>query len=236
MTTSDAQRKLYGVIEKALAPFTDRIVCVSRFEVDNALEVGIPGAKIELVYNGVPASPCVADIKDDEDPIHLLFVGRLDYQKGFDILLDIMSRLGDKPILLTVVGDAVISGEKPPSRPNINYLGWRAAEEVAHQMRSADLLIMPSRWEGFPMVLLEAMSHGLPALASRCSSMPEVIRHGKNGYLFDLDDMESAVTLILGLDRNTLKSMGLAARNAYAEQFTAAHMTSKTMALYRELA
>ncbi|HGU2189508.1 TPA: glycosyltransferase, partial [Escherichia coli] len=66
----------------------------------------------------------------------------------------------------------------------MDYAGWLSADKIRNEYKSADLIIIPSRWEGFAMVPLEAMSYGVPVIASDIGPFKEIIKHGVSGILF----------------------------------------------------
>lgn len=103
--------KLFALLERLFSPATDAIICVSQHEKDSAIKFGLPKRKLKVVHNGVPdvifKPGLVSPYKNEA--VNVLFVGRFDYQKGFDILLDAMKLLEGKPIFLTAVGSAVHS-------------------------------------------------------------------------------------------------------------------------------
>lgn len=98
-----------------------------------------------------------------------------------------------------------------------------------------DLLLMPSLWEGFGLVLLEAMAQGLPIVASRVSAIPEVVTDGETGLLVpprDVDALAAALnTLLRDTDRRA--AYGVAARNRLHTTFGAGRMADETLAVYQ---
>ena len=229
--------KLFALLERLFSPATDAIICVSQHEKDSAIKFGLPKRKLKVVHNGVPdvifKPGLVSPYKNEA--VNVLFVGRFDYQKGFDILLDAMKLLEGKPIFLTAVGSAVHGEEPPKERPQIVYTGWLSTERLVPYFMYADVLVMPSRWEGFAMVALEAMSHGIPVLASNCSSFPEMIEHGYNGLLFESEDIDSLISYLENTEKETWKKLGKNANRVFLEKYTAIQMIEKTNKIYEDL-
>lgn len=234
MEGSAKKQRAYAMIERLLLPLAHRIICVSAFERAEAERFGLKGEKIALIHNGVPV-PETVPAREAAETLRLLFVGRLDRQKGFDVLLEIVAALEGEPFHLTVVGDAVHAQVEIPERSNISYAGWVKASEVPGYFARADILVMPSRWEGFAMGPLEAMAHGLPILASDCCSIPEIVLEGKTGRLFAVGDSQAAAEALRDTSLPEWAAMGQNARLLIEERFTAARMTGETMALYEEL-
>jgi len=232
MESSPAKQKVYALIERALQKVTDVIICVSQYELDKAASFGIDRSRMTLVYNGIPHKPDVPRASGP-GPIHLLFVGRLDYQKGFDVLLKGFTGAGRSDLQLTVVGSAVNEdGVESPVIDGVEYLPWVTPTEVNALYQAADVLIVPSRWEGFAMVPLEGMAMGLPVIASDCTSLPELVTDQVTGYIFPTGDHQALAAVLRDLDKAQLLDFGYAGRKRVREQFDAALMIRQTYDLY----
>ncbi len=231
------KKKIYALIERVLLPLTDAVICVSDYERKTAIGYGVPGRKLQVIYNGVPIpdKPAVKPDKDAGKTTQLLFVGRFDYQKGFDLLLQAMAALEGAPFHLTVVGGAVHSDEKPPERPNITYAGWVAADRVGDYIAACDIVVMPSRWESFGLVAAEAGAYGCPVLASDCCSLPEIIRDQETGRLFSSGNVSSMIAILEETSGEQWRAMGRAARPYIELMFSIEQMTNKTIHLYHQV-
>jgi len=232
MESSPTKQKIYSLVERMLQKVTDVIICVSQYELDKAAAFGIDRHRMKLIYNGI-------DHKDDQPnaseqaPIHLLFVGRLDYQKGFDVLLKAFAKAQRKDMKLTVVGSAVNEDSVDcPPMDAVEYLPWVTPAEVNALYRKADALIVPSRWEGFAMVPLEGMAMGLPVIASDCTSLPELVTHGVTGYIFPTGDHQALARVLLNIHKPGLQDLGVAGRKTVRERFSAALMIRQTYDVY----
>jgi len=232
MESSPTKQKVYAWIERVLQKVTDVIICVSQYELDKAARFGIDRKRMKLIYNGIPH-------KDDApksagaEPIHLLFVGRLDYQKGFDVLLKAYAKVNRNDLKLTVVGSAVNedSVECPPM-DSVEYLPWVTPSEVQALYQKADALIVPSRWEGFAMVPLEGMAMGLPVIASNCTSLPELVTNEVSGYVFPSGDHQALADVLTIIQKPRLLDLGNEGRSIVRERFSAALMIRQTYDLY----
>lgn len=235
MQGSKNKRKLFSFIEKSLIGITDAIICVSEYERDKAIEYGLPADKLHVVYNGVPiVGNEVTSVNPYADNVlNLLFVGRFDYQKGFDILASAMTKLQGLPFHLTAVGGSVHSKNDMAAIPQTTYTGWLNAAALVPYFQHADVLVIPSRWEGFAMVSLEAMSYGLPMLASNCTSFPEMIDENRTGLLFDLQYPEKLVSYLKDTPQEQWKLMGQEAKALFLNKFTADRMIKNTADLYK---
>jgi glycosyltransferase involved in cell wall biosynthesis len=104
-------------------------------------------------------------------------------------------------------------------------------------MEISDILVMPSRWEGLPVAMLEACAHGLPVVASRVGGIPEVIESGITGLLVEPDDPAALAGGILTLlkDPTMRQALGAAARDRVVERFDARRVASRMGELYFDL-
>jgi glycosyltransferase involved in cell wall biosynthesis len=235
ISTAAWKRKLYVVVERLLLVLSDAVICVSEYEREAAVLHGLRSAKLLVIENGVPPVARGGQNPYGHGVINALFVGRLDHQKGFDVLLSSMDQLRDIPILLTVVGGGVHDAPDLPNIPNVRYAGWLQTEEIAPYYEFADLLVVPSRWEGFGLVVVEAASVGLPTLASRCCSLPELVRDGESGLLFSPEDGTELAEVLRTVDRDSWRSMGRKALERYSSRYTSERMVLATSNLYSTL-
>jgi glycosyltransferase involved in cell wall biosynthesis len=237
MQCGPLKKRLFGFVEARLARLTDAIICVSDFEREAAVSAGIRVDRLHRIYNGVPLPRSSAKPRAERGagPLKLLFVGRFDRQKGLDVLLDAMAKLPPDQFKLTVVGAAVNDAIGQPQLSNVDYQGWVRHDQLGSYYADADVLVMPSRWEGFALVPLEALSYGVPVVATRCCSMPEVIEHGKTGLLFDVDDSCDLASLLSETPRQQWLEMGSVGKQRVEAHFTGAKMQAVTLELYQTI-
>jgi glycosyltransferase involved in cell wall biosynthesis len=191
MSKRPAMRKLFAVLERVLARRADHIIAISQYEYDRGVEIGIEADRISAIRNGITRlPPSVAPAEWADDRLKLLFVGRFDRQKGLDVLLEAAAPLTEK-VCIRAVGDRIVDYRSPPvaARPGVAFLGWMTGEEVAAQMLSADLLVVPSRWEGFGLVAVEAMRCKLPVAGSAVGGLNEILDSGRYGFVFPSDNV-----------------------------------------------
>lgn len=235
METSGPQKALYRFIERQLALSSDAIVNVSHNEASLAHRAGIRARLSRLICNGVTEGSW-RPLRKGRRPKNLLFVGRYDRQKGLDILLAAMEKLTPLGFTLTTIGGPVIGKPDVLSIPrSVKDLGWQNPEAVSAAMAAADIIVMPSRWEGLSLVAIEAMRAGRPIVASSVGGLAELVEDGKTGVLFvpgSPDALAQAVIKIAALD---LSTMGREARTHFEARFTAKRMFREIDALYREL-
>jgi glycosyltransferase involved in cell wall biosynthesis len=236
--TSSASRQLATTLERLLAPMCDAIVCISEHEMRLARQAHIPPRMLTHIANGVPRRSPVAVLSRPEwpeDKRRLLFVGRFDRQKGVDILLEALHELRDSTFAY-LVGSPVLGDGTPIDLPdNACTTGWLSGPALAAYYESADLLVAPSRWEGFGLTAVEAMRAGLPVIAARVGGLTEVVDHGVTGLLVPPNSSSALVDAIRSVGTESLRSMGEAGRQRFVERFTLDRMHAQLTALYQRL-
>ncbi|WP_427179357.1 glycosyltransferase [Paenibacillus sp. TC-CSREp1] len=246
MDTKPVLQKSYYMIEKMLEFKTDFIINISKYELERSVRLGMSSAKSRFVYSGLrernrssPSTPNVPVLFDHikgDNVIQLLFVGRYDRQKGLDVLLDVFAKYPDLQdlIQLYVIGDSVLERNEWTFPDNVVRLGWVDNNSIDRYYEQCDAVIMPSRWEGLPLVALEAMKNRKAVISSNRASLPELVSHEVNGYIFDLDQPEELVRILRRLDKRTLTDMGEIGRSIFVEKFSADRMNEEFVSLYYE--
>lgn len=234
--SSVLKNRLIERIERGFAPGADRIVVISDHERREGLRIGIAPDRITLVLNGIGDRPSARVARWEDGRVKVLFVGRLDAQKGFDTLLDAVAPLQDR-IAVRIIGKAVAGPATAPRRhnPQIEYLGWRSLSEVATEIAAADVVVIPSRWEGFGLVALEAMRGGCAVIASDVGGLPEIVVEGQTGHLVPPDNPERLMHVLALHDRAGWKVLGRAGRTRYETLFTAQRLNRELAAVYDAL-
>lgn len=235
------RRRIYAAIEWALCGWTNSIINISQTELDGAIGAGLPRTKQFLVHSGIAvndgdvdlaASPDLHDPEQEHARIELLYVGRFDHAKGFDILLEAMRRLEDKPLHLTVCGEAVHEQREFLTPANVSLAGWIQRRALKDYYKKVDAVIIPSRSEGFGLVAIEAMRAGKAVIASNRGALAEIVLHRHTGDIFDLNDLDGLVQLLGHIDRDDLREQGQAGRKRFVEFFTAERMERETHSVY----
>jgi glycosyltransferase involved in cell wall biosynthesis len=221
-------------VENLLARTSDRIICISGDEHTEAVRAGIPADRLSLVHNGIsrnrPSSSVIA-ASWPTTKTKVLFIGRLDRQKGYDLLLDAARSLEDR-LDVRIVGAAVVGkydGSKIPS--NVSMLGWLARQQIEAQLDAADIIVIPSRWEGFGLVALEAMRAAKPILAFRIGALPEIVEDGVTGVLCT---PVTSVQLADGFKRLLEMDLGVLGRRGY-DRFKQLYDVEKTHRILRQV-
>ncbi|NOQ14934.1 MAG: glycosyltransferase [Methyloprofundus sp.] len=141
-------------------------------------------------------------------PFKLLFIGNQSKRKGFDLLAGIMQQLGNDYVLNFTSG--LRNQAKKQPIPHAQSLGLLSDTELIEAYQNADVLLFPTRYEGFGYAAAEAMACGLPVISSNCSALPELIDEGKGGFLCSTDAIDEFVDKIRLLARSPelCKNMG----------------------------
>jgi glycosyltransferase involved in cell wall biosynthesis len=183
---------------------------------------------IDIVPNGVDVRRFVLNNNRDWDKPRLLWVGRLVYQKGLDIFFNALGELSFLPWTLTLVGDGPQRydleqiASKREIADRIEFLGWLPREELPRHYKDSNLFVFPSRHEGMPNSVLEAMASGLPVIASNIAGNEELVIPGKTGLLVPPGDTNALKDALLELlsDPVRRKQLGTAARERVENHYT----------------
>ncbi len=208
---------------------------------------GVRPERVVTVPNGIEIEPFAAatslpvetlGVPDGARPV--LFVGRLVRQKGLDVLLRAMTLPGtaDATVHLLVAGEGAerasleLLAERLGVASRVHWLGRR--DDVAALMKTAAVVVLPSRWEGLSLTLLEAMAAGRPVVATRVQGQADVIEHEQTGLLVPPESPEAlAAALRRVLDApEAAEAMGRKASEHVAAHFTAAAMAARYAAVY----
>ncbi len=229
----------------------NRIVTVSERTRQIALIEGVKAERIVVIQNGI--SPVPVESVDrlevrkeagmDETDIFLLSVGRLVYQKAHEILIAAMPAvLKEFPhVKVGICGGGVLRSRL---EAQIQSLGLSDSvkllgkfDSVVRFLASADVFVLPSRWEGLPIALLEAMSAGLPVIATKVEGVDELVVDGEQGVLVPVGDVDSLVQAILQLLRDPYlrARMGFASKQRISACFSIDRMSEKYLTLMSEL-
>ena len=201
-----------------------------------------PQLPIHIIPNGVDIHRFSPDERDWE-PAHLLFTGRVVYQKGLDILVGALASLKDKKWHLTIVGDGPYREElhslahEKGIHDRITFAGWVDKGRILDYYQEATLFVFPSRHEGMPNSVLEAMAMGLPVVASDISGNRELVQDQKTGLLHPSRDTQSLTGALAAVidDQNLRREMGKRSRKRIEEQFTWKQTAQKYLVLSQEV-
>lgn len=199
---------------------------------------GLPLGSVRTIYNGVPDLPLTPAERVSAGPT-VGAVGRLEEQKGIDLLLRALAALPGVTAL--VVGDGREGerlrrmAERLGISQRVVWLGWQ--QEPRPYLAAVDLLALPSRAEGFPLAALEALLAAVPVVAADVGSVGEAVVHGRTGLLVPPDDPEALAEAIASLlaDPGRRAEMGRRGRALVLARFSAQAMARRFEALYDEI-
>lgn len=229
------EMKLYTVIERLLGRRTDALVSISYSEFDAAQKGKIRAPLHRVIYHGVPvrkepSSP--APLPVDADRVNLAFIGRFDRQKGLDLLLEAFTDARLSRVNLWLIGGSTLGHPYAiPEQANIKLIGWVPNIDIDNYIRRFDAVIVPSRWEGFGLIALEAMRNGKPVLASRTGGLAELVIDRVNGRLFHPGDVHDLTRVLLEISKPELARMGKMAIQIFDTGFNITDCYSRWSAL-----
>jgi glycosyltransferase involved in cell wall biosynthesis len=234
----------FRFVERALARRASKMIAITdalaQFQID---KVGLPPRKLTTIHYGLDAlpEPWGRNPPDDvpRDAVVVLAICRLEQQKGVDVAVRAVAQLRERvaDVHLVVLGEG---DERARLETLARELGVAVhlagrVPDVAAWLRRARVLVHPVRWEGFGLAVLEAMLAGLPVVASRVSSLPELVVDGETGLLVPPDD---PAALARGIETALAEGsrLGAAGRRRAHERFSVSRMADATLAVYDEVA
>lgn len=240
-------RELYRGLRRLEArgyALADRIVAISNDTAGSLVrDYGVPPGKVEVIPVGVNTS-AFAPLDLERIPGSVLYAGRLCERKGLPLLLEAMSILrGRHPgAKLHVIGEGALrAGLEQTARrlgiaDRVEFLGKVGEAELAGWYNRAEVFVLPSLFEGFGIVCVEAMACGTPVVAARAPGVTDIIEDGRNGLLVDRDParLADAVASLLA-DGGLARALAGEGRRDVLEKFNWAQIADRFADLYRRL-
>jgi len=189
--------KVFEMVHHLTFKKADGIIAVST-EIGNYLRsIGVPEERIKVIHNGIRFSEqSESKVKKQSSIFTLMTAGRLSEVKGNAILLRALSKVAFKDWRWIVCGEGEELDELKRSA-SVNELtdqlffkGWLTSSELRNELREADVFVLPSLSEGFPLILLEAADEEVPVIATDVGDVKEVITDQRMGWLIPSDDEE----------------------------------------------
>jgi glycosyltransferase involved in cell wall biosynthesis len=233
-------QRLLGSLRRA-----DRFVALTGEGGDEIVRFGFPADRVRTIPNGVDSAIYTAvDLTppSPSEPLRLLFVGRLTRQKGLDILLTALSGIRDRlRFHLRIIGEgnenaALVSlAAKLKIRQAVEFCGRRA--DVIHDYSWCELLVLPSRYEGMPNVVLEAMSCARPVLGTSVGGIADLVLDGVNGWLVERENVAALADAIVRIaaNRGALAALGAEARRLVQSRYSVQRIASLYVREYGQL-
>lgn len=178
----------------------------------------VPGLVVDVLVNPVPPVSVASDVV--RHPRSVLFLGRIREKKGAFDLLRAFSRVAAQvpDATLVMAGDGEIDEAQRlcvelllgPDR--VSFTGWIAGDAKARSLGQAGLFVLPSYFEGLPVGILEAMSVGVPVIATGVGGIPDVLRHDESGLLLTPGDLDGLAVAMQSLLTDPARAQRLAAQ------------------------
>lgn len=218
-------RSAFGFFARVVAPRVPVVLAVSPSLRDRAARTLASRSTVVYVPNPVPADPGARTWEADPRTTRFVSVGRLSRQKGQDLLLRALAAARDRlpPFTLTVVGDGKERGALRALCSSLeldDVVTFAGYVTPGPYLSRADCFVMASRWEGFGVVLVEALQHGLPLLATDVDFGPrDVITDERIGMLVRPDDVDALADGLVRMAARERRSDEVEARVAVARHF-----------------
>ena len=204
--------------------------------------------KVKVIYNGIDTSIYKAEntknLRNEfgfaKGDFVIGFVGRLSVQKGVQYALEAFKSVYEKHLntRLLICGDGELRGDvekfvfENKLESKIHLAGFR--NDIPNIMKTIDVLLTPSLWEGFGIVLIEAMAAGKPCVATQTSSIPEIVEDGVNGFLVPPKESKQIAEALIRLlsDPQLVRKMGQAGIEIVNKKFTIVKMITEYKKLF----
>jgi len=215
----------------------DRVIAVSNYTKNQTVKYfRVSPQKIEVIHNGIDIEkfkPVSNKIKNTNE-IRLLFVGNLIKRKGVDLLPKIMNKLEDEYVLYYTSG---LRTRNIFQHKRMFSLRKLTQEELIKEYNKCDILLLPTRLEGFGYAVAEAMACGKPVVTTNCSSLPEIVKNGENGFLCEMNNVDDFVEKIKILEGNKKlrEKIGKVNRRKIVQNFSLEKMVKRYTKLYKTL-
>jgi glycosyltransferase involved in cell wall biosynthesis len=193
-------------------------IALNEFARGRLLLAGFPPERVVVLPNsvGIPDRPA-----NPREGGYAMFSGRMCTEKGAAILVGAAHQVPEIPVKF-FGGGPTLELHRSEAPENAEFLGQVDSAEIAEAYRDARFLVIPSRWfEGCPLVILEAMSFGLPVIASRIGGLPELVEDDVTGMLFEPGNSDELAARMTSLWENPelCREMGEAGRRKAIELF-----------------
>lgn len=241
-------------MQAAAITTADRVIALSRSEKELLIQY-CPGVRdrVRIVGNGIADNCRTGAARRENGPseqLQVLYIGRFVERKGIgDLLAAIPLVLARAPAsrFILIGGHRHCSGAEmesrwlPPAlspyRSQISFMGWLAPDEAEGWYHNADILVVPSWYEPFGMVILEGMLYGVPIVASAIGGPAEILEHERTGLLFPPRNVEALACALLQFVENPIlrRDMSTAAAEEAHRKWLWPHIVEKMRRVYQEM-
>lgn len=238
----------FRYVDRMFARPALRIIAISDAVHRFLVAAGLPAERVITIHYGLDAVPGPRsevqprDVGIEDGAPLVLAIGRLIEQKDHTTLLRSFARVHEKhpDAVLAILGSGPLADE---TRVLVQELGLEECVrlpgrvEIRDWLARADVFVHTSRWEGFGIVLLEAMLAALPIVATRVSAVPEIVADGVTGTLLEPGDVAGIATALSDLlgDRQWAAALGQAGLARARDEFSVSRMAERTISVYDEL-
>lgn len=245
--------KIYTALELSTNRNLDLYITVSEKDRQSLLKSGLPEDAVELIYNAVDVN--TSAIPGDgtwlrqkfslpPDSIICTAVGRLVPVKGYDILIAAMQKIAAQvpQLVCLIVGEGQAKEELSAQiraaglEARVRLMGYYARPDAMSILKSSDIFVMPSRYEGTPIALLEAAALARPILASCTGGIPELVTHEEHALLVPTGDPDSLAQGLarLAQDRDYAQTLGQKAQQRVRQSFSLEAQVNATWNAYQK--
>ncbi len=220
-------------------------------EVESEYGIALDRRRLGWVPHGLPDVTPGARPAERPGKVNILFVGRLEARKGIDMLLECVTPLAEEfdDVVFTIVGDDSLAAPGGTTfrrafeasatkvRGRVQFTGQVDDTLLRRYYAGCDVLVVPSRFESFGLILLEAMMFAKPVVATDVGGMKEIVLHGETGFLVPPDNVAALTSALAAFVRSAQlrRDMGEHGRKRYEEHFALSGMVRGAEAYYREL-
>lgn len=245
------QRRMYFEIERGLAARTQALVAVSESERATIVASGVaPLERVRCVPNGIDPAPFLnarplerRELCADPSKPLVLVVGLLNAAKGQDLALEALASRGLEDVQLVLAGHGEMRAElealaqRLRVAPRVRFLGFR--DDVPRLLATCDALLLPSRWEGMPYAVLEAMASAKPVVATPVDGARDAVVDGRTGFVahaIDAASITEALRRCVHSSALERAELGRAGRARLLELYSARAMVDGLVRVYTEVA
>jgi glycosyltransferase involved in cell wall biosynthesis len=235
------RQQLVRLVETGAAPLAHRIIAVSEYDRDIALahRVASP-SKIRVIHNALPDVEPASLTEPGRSPARIVMVARFERPKDPVTLIAALAELRELDWSCELIGDGPLRAEVEAAvcaaslEDRVELLGAR--DDVVDRLAAAQVFVLASRREGFPLSVLEAMRAGLPVVASDVGGIGEAVVPGTTGALVEPGSVASLADALAPLlrDAERRRSLGAAGRARFVGQFRFDVHVRRTWAVYAE--
>jgi glycosyltransferase involved in cell wall biosynthesis len=246
-TGGDWRNRLYEWMQRRSLRRFDAVVAVSRKMATELAAAGVPDRTLRVIPNAwssdapvLEATSARAQLGVPDNSFSVGWVGRISPEKGLDVLVDALPSLADLPLTVTVVGDG--PERAPVERRAIahgvaRHISWTGAiSGAARFLRAFDVLVLSSRTEGTPMILLEAMHADVPVIATAVGGVPDVVSPSEALLVPSNDPAAlSAAIRAVNVDRQGAATRARSAASRLQRDFAVGPWVERYEEVYRSL-